>query len=901
MRRCHHRAGIAAATACLLAATSAGAVVTPFNERVEAAIDRGLDWLRARQSANGAWNDYSTGIVTLAFLEKRLSADPGAPPRGYEGMDPDDQERVRNAVRWIVSNFGAFHQTQMPAHPYRVGSSLAPLAVYVATGGPVDVDAAVPVDEAVVNAVVNFKARQGGPPERCPLCPGCFSLDYAGGCGSGYLPPHQFPMAALSASAAVVEGADDTLDRAVDFIDLTRNEDGGHRYHSGPGTGYGVWPSTTSMSATAVWSYSLAGLDPHDDRIQGAMGWLKDNYTYTWNIQCSTGAVRDADGNTYGPFPCGSRPWYHAYHYSLWALIKAMGLTDAPREEGLVVAADIGHCPAPEGRQCHRDPVADGFPEERPSVYYDVAFTLLELQDDDGCFPTGAAPRAGFEQISDQAFALLALERSLGGVCVEDDEDEVCDLQDNCPAVANAGQEDRDADGVGDACDNCPDAGNGGQEDEDGDGFGDACDPYTCVATGFVEVCDNLDNDCDGSVDEGLGPDAGGGTERPACRTDLFGPCAAGVLVCLAGEEVCRPAETPRREECNRIDDDCDGRIDEDLRNACGGCGPVPPEACDGEDDDCDGVVDEDAFCEPPAVCENGECALPCPAGECVGDTICREGRCVSPCNGVTCPPGGVCHSESGGCVDPCGGVECDEGQVCHGGVCGPCHEVGCPAGLCVDGACVDDPCDGLDCGPGRFCHAGECLDSCAAVSCRLGERCLHGECRPDPCGDLDCGELVCLDGACVEDPCAGVECEAGRQCHAGECVDDLCARTRCGPQESCVLWCGPEGCAPVCEADWRPAPAVPEGGGEVGGGSPGDDWDQDGPGIAGRGSGAGDAGALPWGDGGVGVAPGVGAAQVYQIPAEDCTCGLGGRAGSARLLPGLLGLLVLARRRRRG
>lgn len=61
-----------------------------------------------------------------------------------------------------------------------------------------------------------------------------------------------------------------------------------------------------------------------------------------------------------------------------------------------------------------------------------------------------------------------------GTVVTDQDGDGIADGQDNCPAIANAGQADADGDGVGDACDVCP--GQNDQFDSDGDGTPDCSD-----------------------------------------------------------------------------------------------------------------------------------------------------------------------------------------------------------------------------------------------------------------------------------------------------------------------------------------------------------------------------------------------------------------------------------------
>ncbi|MDI7269103.1 MAG: putative metal-binding motif-containing protein, partial [Myxococcota bacterium] len=111
-----------------------------------------------------------------------------------------------------------------------------------------------------------------------------------------------------------------------------------------------------------------------------------------------------------------------------------------------------------------------------------------------------------------------------------------------------------------------------------------------------LEVCDGVDNDCDGLTDE-----------RGAAGANPCGECVFTEL-------------------CDGVDNDCDGLTDEMLRNACGDCLPVPPEtACDGIDNDCDGLTDEGLV---------NACGL-CPPAECFETPYPDPGECGEP--GRTC------------------------------------------------------------------------------------------------------------------------------------------------------------------------------------------------------------------------------------------------------------------------
>ncbi len=82
----------------------------------------------------------------------------------------------------------------------------------------------------------------------------------------------------------------------------------------------------------------------------------------------------------------------------------------------------------------------------------------------------------------------------------DEDDDGRCGNADNCSDMSNPIQIDSDGDDWGDACDNCPTDANPGQFDADGDGTGDACAP-DIDGDGTLNESD-LDDDNDGVLDD---------------------------------------------------------------------------------------------------------------------------------------------------------------------------------------------------------------------------------------------------------------------------------------------------------------------------------------------------------------------------------------------------------------
>ncbi len=311
------------------------------------------------------------------------------------------------------------------------------------------------------------------------------------------------------------------------------------------------------------------------------------------------------------------------------------------------------------------------------------------------------------------------------------------------------------------------------------------CKGAGCAACEKVDVCDHLDNDCNGLIDDGK-----------LCDADQDGYTWCGSL-----DSQGRPFNV-----------DCDDN-DPTIH-------PGAQEICDGKDNDCNGKVDDGA------VCPNNQ--------------VCFDGQCISnPCNPAsptdcTQVPNQHCDSVSHTCVDntgaapgsPCqADAECDQTQ---GLFCVKASIIGSAVvppnatGMCTTPCCASEDCKSSPISVcyapgngGRYCvdptkiGRGSVGSEPAGTQEATASRCRSGAVANDHCIDTCCSDGNCSNGAvcaygtfsghdgfyCLPPGGSGgqwASCSSDGNCHdnacfdygfiwGGHCISECCGSSSCG------------------------------------------------------------------------------------------------------------------------
>jgi hypothetical protein len=370
------------------------------------------------------------------------------------------------------------------------------------------------------------------------------------------------------------------------------------------------------------------------------------------------------------------------------------------------------------------------------------------------------------------------------------------------------------------------------------------CDPAEgwglCSAvTPTTEICDGLDNDCNGLVDEGMA--SGGACEN---AVDGVGACA-GVLVCFGPQGWLCQGPVPTPEVCDFKDNDCDTGVDEDFQEGgafttdehCGTCGndcagklPNATAMCGGSADNPTCVV---AQCDEGFVQQNQVSCIPPPdvtCQPCVDDSSCLVGDCValdgqSVClqgcgDGGVCPAGTACQPVDGGgerCAPVTGSCGCNAANAGQKRACTEANAIGTCFGVetcdpevgwvgCSAGVPSDEVCDGAD----NDCNGAiddssvqgtSCVNELEGIGACVGQlACLgsQGEACQGPVPALEACDFQDndCDGATDEDFTDGFGVFS-LDVHCGTC-SNACAAKFAHATGRCSI----DGGAPVCVVD---------------------------------------------------------------------------------------------------
>ena len=381
---------------------------------------------------------------------------------------------------------------------------------------------------------------------------------------------------------------------------------------------------------------------------------------------------------------------------------------------------------------------------------------------------------------------------------------------------------------------------------EVGNGWGVCGGKRVCAEEGLtecdaavpaLEVCNGIDDNCDGNVDEASfieGKyvalcDDGDECTEDACKAEAGCEHAA-----ISGDECkdgnpCTLADHCVDGICVGAQVECDdfNPCTDDTCNDTGGCVFAPNQ----------GMCDDGDACTVGDQCSDGECAGYGVDCDCQEDSDCEALEDGDLCNGtlhcnkdsfpyacdvipdseVDCPaPEGndapcltpVCDPLDGKCSLAAAndgalcddGDKCTVGDLCNGGLCQGGLDANCNDGNeCSDDSCepaigclhVDNvlPCDDGDvCTLDDTCDGGLCVAGPGTLSCDDGNLCTDDGCEPHSGCTHANNQMVCDDGnACtLGDLCTGGGCQAG----AGLvlCDDENpCTSESCDSELGCV------------------------------------------------------------------------------------------------------------------